>query len=163
MSASYRPSRLIAKSLRQCIEPVAKDAFRKRGFAESRMLMEWPNIVGKELSRITAPHSVDFPRGEQAGGTLTLHVESAHALEIQHREPEIVERIATYFGYRAVTRIKLVQVSRLSDPRPRPVAIAPLSESSRQSLETLLRGVEDAELKCALQSLGNAALAKRPT
>ena len=162
MSVPYRTPRLIPKSLRQCIEPVAKDAFRKRGFAESRLLMEWSNIVGHELGRITAPHAIDHARGEQTGGTLTLHVESAHALEMQHREPEMLERIATYFGYRAVTRIKLIQVSRLSGPPPRPVTFAPLSESSRQSLDALLREVEDAELKQALQSLGNVALAKRP-
>ena len=162
MSAPHTASRPAAKSLRQCIEPVAKDAFRKRGFAESRLLLEWRHIVGEALGRVTVPHAVGQPRGEQAGSTLTLHVESAHALEVQHREPEILERIAGYFGYRAVARIALVQAPRLAERRTGPPTTAPLSEQSRQSLEALLQGVEDSELKQALQSLGNAALAKRP-
>lgn len=40
---------------------------------------------------------------------LTLSVEPGFATEVQHRAHELIERINTFFGYRCVARLRLVQ------------------------------------------------------
>ena len=90
------------------------------------------------------------PRGWRAapggrGGTLHVRVGSgALALELQHLEPVVIERINTYFGYRAVERLKLVH-----GPLPAPRGRAPRRRRRRRPrdearAEALVAGIEDA-------------------
>lgn len=92
------------------VEGLAKTAFKKRGFAESRMLADWPSIVGPMLAKVSQPQSLNFPVGLRDNGTLCIRVDAGGwATEIQHLEPIILDKIATYFGYRAVARLSITQ------------------------------------------------------
>src|SRR5689334_10687501 len=55
----------------------------------ARLRAEWTAIVGAELARLTQPEALLAGRG--AARLLRLKVESAAALEIQHRSAQIVE------------------------------------------------------------------------
>lgn len=87
----------------------AKAAFKKRGFAQHRILTHWPEIAGAALARHSLPVSISFPAGRREGGCLTVKAWGGIGLELQHSEPQLLERIAGYFGYRAVSRIRIVQ------------------------------------------------------
>src|SRR6185369_13565164 len=89
---------------------------RARGFATTALLSEWPAIVGAELAKFTMPDRLVWPRrqheGEAAapakgwraeGAILMLRVEGPRAIEVQHRSDKILERVNSYFGYRAIT------------------------------------------------------------
>jgi len=128
----------------------------RRGFAEGGLVAHWPAVVGEEIARATAPLKLSYPRGERRGGTLTLRVTSARAIEIQHLVPQILERINGYLGFAAVARLKLEQ-GRL--PRPRKSALrepGPLAPSESASIEAAVQRIEDAELRRALEGLGRA-------
>jgi hypothetical protein len=69
------------------------------------------------------------------GGTLMITVNGAFALEMQHLQPVIMERINGYFGYNAVTRLSFKQVpfsalrsARRPIPEPTPEALADASK-----------------------------------
>lgn len=79
---------------------------KKRGFAEVRVATRWPEIVGENLAGQTLPEKLS--RGRD-GGTLTLRVSGAAALELTYLTPQLIERINTYFGFRAVARLHFVQ------------------------------------------------------
>lgn len=128
----------------------------RRGFAEGGLVAHWPAVVGEEIARATAPLKLSYPRGERRGGTLTLVVASARAVEIQHLAPQILERINGYLGFAAVARLKLEQ-GRL--PRPRRKAMrepVPLAPAEATSLEAAVTRIEDPELRRALEGLGRA-------
>ena len=106
------------------------------------------------------PDAADFSSGERASGTLRLRVASAYAVEAQHLEPVIIERINGFFGYRAVARIVLVQglpVSAASVvPQPRP-----LSAAEQGSLDQRVEAVPEGELREALRGLGAAVIGSK--
>ena len=81
---------------------IAAPALRKRGFAQARLITEWPAIVGDMLARETVPQKLVFPRGSRGDGVLHLRVSSGFALELQHIAPQLIERINGFFGYGAV-------------------------------------------------------------
>jgi hypothetical protein len=105
----------------------------KKGFPNMSLLTDWPAIVGPELAAYTCPEKMNWPRQPHAplhdetahdsgadykrkhsgkpqrGITLKLRVENHHALEVQYSLAEIMERINSYFGYRAVTDIRIIQ------------------------------------------------------
>ena len=90
---------------------IATPVLGKQGLGEAQLLQQWPAIVGEDLARHCWPVKLSFPRGQRRDGTLRLRVISALALEIQHREPVLLERINGYFGYRAVARLEIGRAS----------------------------------------------------
>src|SRR5690606_24750226 len=92
-----RYSRL-ATPLHKAVEVATRPVFKKRGIAESRLITEWANIAGEVLAGKTLPKRVAFPQGKRDNGTLHLSVAPGWALEVQHLEPIILDKIATYFG-----------------------------------------------------------------
>jgi protein-disulfide isomerase len=127
-----------------------------RGPSIARLKAEWTAIVGADLSRITQPQALLAAR--QSGRTLRLKVESALALEIQHRSAQIVERVNAYFGHRFIEEIRLVQgaVARRTAPPP---LKQPDAETLRR-LEARAADVQDPELRAALVRLGARVAAR---
>jgi hypothetical protein len=90
--------------------PMLRGAGAKRGFAEHRLLTEWFQIVGAELGAACRPVSVAYGgRGGGLGATLIVSADGARAVEAQHLADRIVERVNQVYGYRAVTRMRVVQ------------------------------------------------------
>jgi hypothetical protein len=136
---------------------VASPVLGKRGFSEAQLIAQWPAVIGEALARHMAPERISFARGGRRDGTLRLRVEPGFALEAQHREPQLLERINAFFGYRAVARLALVQgpLPRGHAPRPMPRA---LGENERQALDRRLADIEDPGLRDALRRLGEAVM-----
>jgi hypothetical protein len=122
-------ARLFPRSLREVVGKAARPLLKKRGFAESSLLMDWPHIVGSTLAQHTVPISIRFARGESTGGTLAIACNPAFALELQQLSPILLEKLATHIGYRAITRITIEQryVTPLASTLP-PNASAPTAE-----------------------------------
>ncbi len=136
----------------------------KRGFAAASLVAGWPAIVGETLASGTLPLRVAFARGARTQGVLHLRVASgALALQLQHLEPLILERVNVHFGHAAVSRLALTQgpVPRRAVRRPAaPPPEAPLDAALAQRIEA----VPDAELRDALAGLGRLlAGARRQT
>ena len=139
------------------VEKLMKPIFGARGFGAAAVVTEWEKIVGPVLARSTVPERIAYAQGERSEGTLHLRVGSSSlALELQHLEPQMIERINSHFGYRAVARIRIAQgpVKRVETPKPKPrPALAP---EKRVALERKLGAIDDPGLKAALRSLGEA-------
>ena len=82
------------------------DAFAKQGFASVEIVTHWQEIVGDDLAKRSEPIKLIWPRRDDPAsvGTLQVRVEGAYALEIQHLQPVIIERVNRYFGWRCVGR-----------------------------------------------------------
>jgi len=135
---------------------------RKRGFVESRIVRDWPAIVGETLARHCVPLSISFPRGKRTGGSLELRVVSGLALEIQHRTPLLIERVNTHFGWTAVERIRIRQGALPPRRESSRRTLHPLSEADRQAVAARVETVADRDLRQRLTELGEAIAASRP-
>src|SRR5215470_18038408 len=114
--------------------------------------------VGHELAGETLPMKLSFPLGGRRNGVLKLRVTSAAALSVQHREPQILERINGFLGYGAVARLALVQGPLPKRIRAAPPARRPLTASEAAALAKRVSQVSDPALKSALERLGAAIL-----
>jgi hypothetical protein len=151
-----------ARRLDEVIAKTIGRAMRRRGFAIADVLTRWPVVVGPAFATVLIPERIEFARGESANATLKVRVEPGFATEVQHLAPLIIERINGFYGYRAIARLKLIQ-SPLPKPKPKnvPEAQAP-SETIEPDLARLLAGIEDRQLRAALESLGLAVRAGNP-
>lgn len=142
-------------------------AARARGFATTALLSEWPAIVGAELAQFTMPDRVVWPRRREdepnpmrrrrdEGATLMLRVEGPRAIEVQHRVGQILERVNLYFGYRAITEMRILQAP-VAKTAPRPASPKPLDDSYDLPSSA---SIEDEGLRKALSRLGSATRRK---
>jgi len=128
---------------------------RKRGFFQTEIILHWAEIVGRDLEKFTMPVKYIQPRGENAGGgTLVIRVSGPVAIELQHRMPQIIDRVNTYFGYRAVERIKMMQgdISRPERTVHTPTSV-PEGNIAKAS-EINIAKIEDPHLREVLTRLG---------
>jgi protein-disulfide isomerase len=137
-----------------------KGGSKGRGTAIARLRVEWTSIVGSDLARVTEPDAMLADRG--SGKMLRLKVEAAMALEIQHRAPQIVERLNAHFGHRLIDDIRLVQTSLAPRPVPpvRPAQPKP-DASTLQQFERRAAEVSDPKLRAALVRLGARIASRR--
>ena len=134
----------------------AVQAYRKHGFAESRLLTDWQVVVGERLADVCLPEKLS------RDGVLSIRVAPAFGLELQHREPKILERIATFFGHRAVSRLKLRQGEVQRPERRKPRETRALTPGENVKLEDQLSNVDDDDMRTALERLGRAVLGAKP-
>lgn len=139
---------------------LTRSALGRRGFAEGGIVADWPAIVGPELAASSLPERLVFPHGARSGGTLHVRVSGALALELQHLEPQVIERINGYFGYAAVARLKLRQAP-IPPRRVRRPDAAPLPPAAAREIDSAVAGVADPDLRAALAGLGRALRARR--
>lgn len=139
------------------VERLTRPIFGKRGFQDASLINKWESVVGGMLAAHTAPEKIAYPRGERRDGTLHLTVDnSAFALELQHLEPQMIDRINTFFGFRAVARIRITQGVIAERPVVEPVVERELSTSERRRLEKRTEIIGDSDLRAALTRLGAA-------
>jgi len=149
------------KTLQQSVLKITDVAIRKRGFVETALIHKWTSIVGKEIAAWSLPNRLVFLRGSTLDATLHLDVLSARALEIQHNELVILERINVVFGYKAINKIAIRQVNSLSRTvKQSPIPVV-LTESEKSWVSDQIKNHSNADLKNALEALGQAILRRK--
>lgn len=156
--AAYQPG---PKAIGARIGKLTRPALKKRGFAAADILLHWDRIVGRQLAQYSCPEKLGFARQSNRDAVLKLRVAPGHAPEIMHLEPQIVEKINAFFGYRAVARLQLIQAPIERKQARAEKKLVPLSEDAARRLDAILRPVQDQNLKNKLQSLGERILAKK--
>lgn len=132
------------------IRIVTKPVLGKRGFAEIDILESWHDIVGEELARGIFPEKLTFDRDKRVQGT--LHVKSAggaFAMLFEHQKSRVIERINSFFGYPAVSHIKVMQ-GNLKLTRP-----------VKKALSRTLTPVEEADLWRQVQNITDPELRQK--
>ena len=138
---------------------VAKKAFRQFGFQESQIILRWRDLMGPVMADHTEPVKLIFPRGKRTGATLHLRASPGFALELQHLEPLIVEKINGFFGYGAVGKLSILQGPVKVKGKRKHKNPGLLNIEQTEELETALQNTHDADLKAALLGLGSDILA----
>ncbi|SPF79721.1 DUF721 domain-containing protein [Pseudoprimorskyibacter insulae] len=136
-----------------------RKASETRGFAQSRVLTHWAEIVGDDFAGVSRPVDVSYGRGG-FGATLTVLTTGANAPMLEMQKEQLRGKINAVYGYNAITRVRITQTSAtgFSEGRasfqhrpgaaqtaPNPAAVAEAKAASD--------GVQSEELKAALERL----------
>ncbi|MBB5720457.1 hypothetical protein FHS72_000061 [Loktanella ponticola] len=147
-----------------------RKASEARGFAVTRLLTHWAEIVGEATSKIATPVKVSYGKGGM-GATLSVLTTGANAPMLEMQKDQIREKVNACYGYRAISRVRITQTApvgftdgrvafdAVEKQRPEP-APAIKAEASKMSHD-----VTSPELRDALAALGANVLSKhkKPT
>jgi|JI10StandDraft_1071094.scaffolds.fasta_scaffold318546_2 hypothetical protein len=139
-------------------DDITRDTFRKYGFVNTKILSQWADIVGVDLAKICWPEKITFEPGQTRAGMLHLCVSNpAFSLEIQSYQNRIIERIATFFGYQAVSRVKItVRPKKASEYKASQKQDVKIEEPRNEITSNSIESVQDEELRSVLKSLYNS-------
>lgn len=90
--------------------------FKKRGFGQE-FIASWPHIVGNAHAANCYPLKINWPstkHNQQVDVSLLVACNSGETqLYLQHHSAEILQRANVFFGYSALTKLKLKQVRQV--------------------------------------------------
>ena len=136
-----------------------------RGFAVSRLLTHWREIVGDTIADAARPVEVSYGRG--FGATLTILTTGARAALLEYEKETIRERVNACYGYSAISRVRITQTSpqgfaegQVAFHGPTPDTPDPDPEVP-ESVRSAANGVGDNDLRAALERLGALVLSER--
>jgi hypothetical protein len=153
------------RALAESLAPLTATLAGKSGFATARLRAEWAAIAGTHLAERSRPERIIAPRGGRGGGNsggiLVIRVASgAFALELQHQEPLICERINGFFGWPAVARLRFVH--GLPKPPSAPPSPPP-AVADRTIVDAAVTDIDDPALEAVLRALASRVLARAPS
>lgn len=160
ISAEHRLNDLtgVAKTIR----PLAKQLLGKNGYMQIELLSNWEEIVGENLSCYVLPQKISFAKDERTNGTLFLLVfGGAFAMEIENKKLQILQKINAFFGYEALSKIKIMQnnnpqnflIGKNIPDKPKKNLV---SEKEKTYIDELIKDVDDENLRLKLANLGRA-------
>ena len=147
-----------------------RQAANRYGFAEADLLARWPEAAGAAFAAVCRPVRVTYARSRGLGATLLVEAEGVHAPEVEMQAPQMLDRINAFYGYRAISRLKITQAAggaglaagfaeaqaAWSGPETADADPAAAGEA-----RALAEGVESPALRAALTRLGTYVLAAR--
>ncbi len=136
-----------------------------RGFAVSRLLTHWSDIVGPDIAAIARPVNVSYAR-KGFGATLTLLTTGAQAPMLEMQKEQVRERVNSCYGYSAITQIRITQTAPTGfadgqaafthAPKPE----TPKDPVARAVAQQAAAPVTDDTLRRALETLGENVLSR---
>jgi len=139
-------------------QKIVKPVFKARGLMEGKIITQWPQIVGERFARLALAESITFPKGKKTDGTLHLSVTSSGSMMLHYAQDLILEQVNTFFGYKALTKLRMTH--GFIPPKEVPVKAPPppLTVEEQKWLDDQVEGITDPELKACLERLGGSLL-----
>ncbi len=134
-----------------------RTASESRGFAVSRLLTHWAEVVGPDIAAIARPVEISYGRG--FGATLTVLTSGAQAPMLEMQKDRIRDRVNTCYGYAAVQKVRITQTAATGFAegqavfQPAPAQHPKPAKVTREAKEAAA-AVHDAGLREALERLG---------
>lgn len=114
---SHKPNRnFVPVSIADTLRAINKKFLYKYGKLDFTIHAKWGDIVGKFFVNHSEPQKITSVANSvnESGETiydryLHVNVSPAAALEFQHFQDKIIEKVNSYFGYKAIKGIKIYQ------------------------------------------------------
>ena len=92
------------KNTSSFLSQLTQKSLEKKGFSQSKLITNWNEIVGWEMSRQSKPVKITFPKSG-LGATLTIEISGAFGPEIDLQRETIKQKVNRVYGYTAIAKI----------------------------------------------------------
>lgn len=144
------------KKVNELFDKITSNTLKKHGFLNFKIVSDWHLIIGANLARYTVPLRIDFPHEQTSGGVLYIACSNpGFSLEIQASEGQILGKLSTYFGYKAISRIRVIidkNAERMPDKIPH-IDRQKIEENDFQEMQKQIESISDHNLKASLNEL----------
>ena len=164
-AAPWRKQKPWSRPLADLVGPAIAPLLAKQGFGESEIILAWPEIVGPRYAAVSEPIRLQWPpqgprrdpdaRPEPA--ILHVRVDGGLAIELQHMQDVVIQRVNRHLGWRCVARLALKQGPLERAAAVKRVAKQPGAEAQARG-EAAAASLDEGPLRDALARLGASVL-----
>jgi hypothetical protein len=153
----------VQNSVTKVLKPIfAKKRKTKADFLILENLSKnWQQIVGQQCYEMCFAKNIKFSRAVKAAknnGTLTISANSsAVGFFLEANSSQIIENIASYYGYKIISKINIVQELRMA-AKKKQEASKIISATAQKTINSATQEIADENLKLTLQKLGTSIL-----
>ena len=97
------------KQIGDTLPKILKTKLKKANFVEISVIKNWKEIVGDDIAKNCWPIKIFFSDGNNSNGKIAIKVKRGWSLEIEYKNQEIIEKLNQYFGYKAISKISIIQ------------------------------------------------------
>ena len=153
----------VPKKIGDTLGKVNRVFSNKYGKIEFLILSKWPQIVGSFFAEHSEPDKIsrlteDFDEFDQPIFKNFLHVRvsPAAALEFQHYKDTIIEKINSFFGYRAIADLRLQQnfIPKNTNEQPLKSERFETTDNEKKIVKKEIQNIKDKELEKSIVNLG---------
>ena len=136
------------KSLLKITENIVEKNLNRLGSIQNHIFFNWVHIAG-QYADITIPYKIKFGRKKNIDGQITIKVQNGFGLEVQYAIPLLLNQINARFGYKAISKIKIIQddIQKNFEIKKEPSKLT--VENTLENLESNI--LPESELKVAMQ------------
>ena len=152
----------VPQSIGDTLRKVNRKFSSKYNRTEFLIHSKWPEIVGEYFLTYSEPLNVSRVRDfeNDFGETvyknyLNVSVAPAAAIEFQHFKDTIIEKINTYFGYKAIIDLRIQQNYRPKYNTMNKNTSMQINKDNKNFIEKNIEEFQNNELKKSLLNLGN--------
>ncbi len=125
----------------------------------NNLVKNWQEIIGKKYSEFCYPKSINLRKEKGATGKLTVGVyNSAVGFFLENNSELIIERIACFYGYKAISKIIIKQEPRIINVDKVKEIVLP--QNQEDFLQERIAEIEDQDLAATLRQLGKEIFRK---
>ena len=136
------------KSLLKITENIVEKNLSRLGSIQNHIFFNWAHIAS-QYANITIPHKIKFGRKKNIDGQITIKVQNGFGLEVQYAIPLLLDQINARFGFKAISKIKIIQADIQNNSEIKKEPIKRTLENTLENLESNI--LPDSELKLAMQ------------
>lgn len=136
-----------------------------RGFAVTRVLTHWSEIIGEDIAAICKPVDIKYGRNG-FGATLTVLTTGAQAPMLEMQKDRLRDRVNAVYGYNAIAHLRITQTAPIgfSDGRAmfanKPKQPPKPDAEAQKAARVAARNVHDDGLRAALERLGENVITR---
>jgi len=153
------------ESLGSIFIPLVEGAVSSDDLIGVEITLHWEDIIGKDIYNFSTPKQTKF---DPKANKRTLYIDvpvGGFALELQHKENYILNKVNAYFGYNAVHKLNINQnmnmlpkkiVSDVSRDQKKE-----LTPDEEKYLQEVLQEIKDEKLREILTNLGKSIMTNK--
>ena len=97
------------KKIGETLPKILEKKLKKANFIEISIIKNWKEIVGDDIAKHCWPIKITFSNENNLNSKIIIKVERGWSLEIEHKSYEIIDKLNQYFGYKAISKINIIQ------------------------------------------------------
>jgi len=147
----------IEESISWFLKPIFQGS-KKEFILINNLVKNWEDIVGKKYAKLCYPKSVSFGKDKQNKLTISAY-NSAVGFFLQSNSEIILERIASFYGFKSITQIIIKQEPKVVESGEKQEI--KLNKKEEEFLQNTLAQIEDKDLAETLGKIGKEILKEK--
>ena len=138
------------KPLAKITENIVEKSISRLGAIQTHIFLNWPDIAG-QYADLTFPEKIRLSKNKNSEGLIIIKVQNGFGPEIQLAIPFLLNQINARYGFKAISKIKIIQTN-LGYKQPDEVFSS--RDKIEENTENLISNIlPDGEIKLAMQKL----------